>query len=90
MRVDLRHEEGKQIGDELADLGEPVAPAISYDVDYVRCFAAGVSVSSFPKGSRADEEVKALTLFLMKQVLPRRDPLVGEPSAAVLWRTHET
>jgi chromosome partitioning protein len=90
-RVDLGHEEGNQIREELQDLGEAVGPAISYDVDYVRCFTAGQSVSSFIPGGRASKEVTTLCLFLLRQVLPRRDPLFQEfaqpePAMAAAWK----
>lgn len=79
-RIDLEHEEGNQIREELQDLGEPVAPSVSYDVDYVRCFTAGQSVSSYVPGGRSSKEITAVCLFLLRQVLPRRDPLFQEIS----------
>jgi chromosome partitioning protein len=76
-RVDLAHQEGVEIAEALLDLGEPVAPALSYDVDFVRSFTAGTTVSVEKPGSRASEDVQKLTLFLLKQVLPRDQKLVA-------------
>ena len=70
-RIDLSHEEGAELTEALLDLGEPVAPGLSYDVDFVRSFTAGTTVSTDDKASRAGDDVKKLALFLMKQVLPR-------------------
>ncbi len=74
-RVDMAHEEGTEIMEALLDLGEPVAPPLSYDVDFVRSFTAGTTVSAEDQGGRASEDVKKLSLFLMRQVLPRNQKL---------------
>ena len=71
-RVDVAHEEGSQIIDALDELGEPVGPSLSYDVAFVRCFAAGETVTSGDWGESAKHEVGRLSLFLLRQVLPRQ------------------
>ena len=72
MRVDTSHEEGSQIVDALSELGETVGPSLSYNVAYVRCFAAGVTVSSSHGSESAAEEVAQLSIFLLKQTKPRQ------------------
>ncbi|WP_131115304.1 ParA family protein [Lichenihabitans psoromatis] len=67
-RVDLETDEGQQISDALTDLGETVSPYLSYDVDYVRSFAAGKPVSTFAPGKPVDREVQALTSFLLRSI----------------------
>ncbi len=74
-RVDPDHEEGGQIIEALADLGEPVAPALSYHIDFVRSFTGGTTVSALGEHVAAADEIKKLSFFLMRQVLPRQDPL---------------
>ena len=74
-RVDLAHVEGEEIVEALLDLGEPVAPGLSYDVEFVRSFTAGTTVFVDGEETRAGEDVKKLALFLMKQVLPRSQKL---------------
>ena len=71
MRVDTSHEEGSQIFDALSELGEAVGPSLSYDVAFVRCFAAGVTVSSSQGSGSAAEEVARLSKFLLKQTKPQ-------------------
>ena len=70
-RVDPAYEEGAAILDALADLGEPVAPPLTYDIAFVRSFTAGTPVSADGEESRAAEDVKKLSLFLMRQIMPR-------------------
>ncbi len=74
-RVDPAFEEGAEILDALADLGEPVAPPLIYDIAFVRGFAAGTAVSSDGETSRAGHDVRKLSLFLMRQILPRGQKL---------------
>ncbi len=75
MRVDSSHEEGSQIFDALSELGESVGPSLSYNVAFVRCFAAGVTVSSDQGSESAAEEVAQLSRFLLKQTKPQHDRL---------------
>ena len=70
-RVDLATEEGEQIRDELAELGEPVGPSLSYDIEFVRAFTTGQSVSSLPADASAAQDIKRVSHFLLRQVLPR-------------------
>ena len=74
-RVDPDHEEGTQIIEALADLGEPVAPSLSYHIDFVRSFTSGTTVSALGERATAAADVKRLSFFLLRQVLPRHDPL---------------
>ena len=76
-KVDTTFEEGTEIVEALHDLGEPVATPLSYDVDFVRSFTAGTTVSTSDGGSRAGEDVRKLSLFLLKQVMPRHAKLPG-------------
>ena len=70
-RVDLATEEGEQIRDELAELGEPVGPSLSYDIEFVRAFTTGQAVSSLPANASAAQDIKRVSHFLLRQVLPR-------------------
>lgn len=71
-RVDLSTLEGQQIRAALEELGEPVAPAITYNADYVRSFASGDTVKYFAAGSDADLEVQEMTTFLLTLMYPRQ------------------
>ena len=73
MRVDSSHEEGSQIVDALSELGETVGPSLSCNVAFVRCFAAGVTVSSDQGAESAAEEVAQLSRFLLKQTKPQQN-----------------
>ena len=73
MRVDRSHEEGSQIVDALSELGESVGPSLSYNVAFVRCFAAGVTVSSDQGSESAAEEVAQLSRYLLRQTKPQHD-----------------
>lgn len=70
-KVDLAFEEGTEIVEALHDLGEPVATPLSYDVDFVRSFTAGTTVTDAGPASRAGDDVRKLSLFLLRQVMPR-------------------
>ena len=72
MRVDTSHEEGSQIFGALDELGEAVGPPLSYDVAFVRCFAAGVTVSAAQGSPSAAEEIGRLSMFLLKQTKPKQ------------------
>ena len=74
-RVDASFEEGAEILEALADLGEPVAPPLAYDIAFVRSFAAGTAVPSDAETSGAGHDVRKLSLFLMRQILPRGQKL---------------
>lgn len=74
-KVDLAFEEGAEIVEALHDLGEPVATPLSYDAAFVRSFTTGTTVSTSDGGSRARGDVRKLSLFLLRQVLPRHAEL---------------
>ena len=76
-RVDLANEEGAQIADALADLGEPVGPGLSYDMDFVRSFTSGVTVAGLGGEQVAAGEIRRLSIFLLRQILPRTDALTA-------------
>jgi len=59
-RVDPRTLEGRQLIDELQQLGEIVGPAVGDRSIFVRTFATGRSVCDQAPGSSADQEVRAL------------------------------
>jgi chromosome partitioning protein len=59
-RVDPRTLEGRQLIDELKQLGEIVGPAVGDRSIFVRTFATGRSVCDQAPGSSADREVRAL------------------------------
>lgn len=65
-RVDVQTPEGQQITDELSALGENVSPPLSHDVYFVRAFTQGVSVTAAAPASKAAQEIKALTDFLLE------------------------
>ncbi len=64
-RVDPATEEGKQISEELSELGGSVGPALSNNVAFVRAFTAGEPVCVSAPGSQADREVVALADFVL-------------------------
>lgn len=76
-RLDLANEESTQIREALEDLGEPVGPALSYDVNFVRSFTAGATVSDLDETGQASAEVKKLSVFLLRQILPRGDAVAS-------------
>jgi chromosome partitioning protein len=63
-RVDTRTLEGRQIMDELRELGEPVAPPIGARTTFLRAFSAGEAVYETAAGSAADHDIKQLCTFL--------------------------
>ncbi|MFE1600582.1 AAA family ATPase [Methylobacterium sp. ID0610] len=69
-RVDRETPEGQQITDELDALGEPVGPALSHDVYFVRAFTQGVTVTTAAPASNAAGEIRAVAEFVLAQ-LPR-------------------
>ena len=71
-RVEARTDEGAQIEDALTDLGETVAPSLSFDGFHARSFAEGVAISEMPGCSGPSDESKRLSLFLLHQILPRQ------------------
>ena len=76
-RVDSGTDEGAQIDDALVDLGEAVAPAISFDNRHVRSFAEGVTISDMPNCGGLAEEVRRLSVYLLRQIAPRPTFRVG-------------
>lgn len=65
-RVDRRTLEGQQLFEELATLGEQVAPPIGNRSAFVRAFASGQSVGDMARGSPAALEVKTLAALVMR------------------------
>jgi chromosome partitioning protein len=63
-RVDPRTLEGRQIVEELLELGEPVAPAVGARTTFLRAFSSGSSVFEQKPGGMADLEIKELCNFL--------------------------
>ena len=72
-RVDVSTEEGAQIADALGDLGEPVAPGLSFDMDFVRSFTSGSTVFDLGRSENAAEEIRELSNFLLRQTLRRSE-----------------
>jgi chromosome partitioning protein len=71
-RVDPRTLEGRQIADELPELGEAVGPSLGYRMDYVRAFMEGKSINTYSPGSLADGEVRALADQVLRSLPPRQ------------------
>lgn len=65
-RIDLSTDEGRDLVEELGGLGEPVAPWLSYDVDYIRSFTSGTSVSSLSEDAKSATEVREFGRFVMR------------------------
>lgn len=74
-RVDVQHPEGQQIAEELSSFGEPVGPALSHDVYYVRSFSQGVAVTTAAPASPAAAEIRAVTDFLLRRLAERNGGL---------------
>lgn len=70
-RVDPAYEEASEIRGALADLGEPVAPPLAFDMAFVRSFTTGTSVASDVDDTQAALDVRELARFLRQQVQPR-------------------
>ncbi|MGQ4274885.1 nucleotide-binding protein [Terrihabitans sp. B22-R8] len=71
-RVDTRTLEGRQIIDELQDLGEPIAPAVGARTAFLRAFSAGQSVFEQLPGGSADQDIKRLCTFLDTEFAPQK------------------
>jgi chromosome partitioning protein len=65
-RVDMRTLEGRQLEDELRQLGEAVGPAIGNRSAFVRAFSSGVAVCEHAPGGVADREIRALWLSVQR------------------------
>lgn len=78
-RVDLRTLEGRQIVEELQEMGEPVGPAIGARSAFVRAFAAGRPIYEFAAASPADNEIKDLCSFLESRLNSVRIPVPDNP-----------
>ena len=79
-RVDPRTLEGRQLIEELSELGEAIGPPIGNRAAYVRAFAAGQSVSDVAPGSPADTEIRALWA-LVARMLAQAGVETGRPGA---------
>jgi chromosome partitioning protein len=64
-RVDAQTLEGQLIAQELAELGHDVGPVLSYDTNFVRAFAEGLTVTDFAPGSAAEHEVRDVVSFML-------------------------
>lgn len=64
-RVDRRALEGRQIIPELDHFNETVAPPVASRTAFVRAFSLGETVLACAPGSPADNEIQALTSFVL-------------------------
>lgn len=78
-RVDLRTLEGRQIVEELHDMGEAVGPAIGARSAFVRAFAVGRPLHEFAASSQADNEIKQLCSFLETRLNNTNIPVPDNP-----------
>ncbi|MFG1465975.1 ParA family protein [Xanthobacter sp. DSM 24535] len=69
-KVDSNTLEGQQIVAELSQFGLPLAPALSYDINFVRCFTSGETVSTYAPGSVADRDIRALAAQTLRALGP--------------------
>ena len=75
-RIDLSTDEGRDLVDELRNLGEPVAPALSYDVDFIRSFTSGTSVATLLETAKSAKELRELGRFVLR-IVDRDQARVG-------------
>lgn len=69
-RIDGRTLEGRQLIEELKEIGETVGPILGYRTDFVRAYSTGEAISTFSPGGPAHREIGALADVLLKH-LPR-------------------
>lgn len=81
-RVDMRSLEGQQLGQALAELGEPIASPIRSRSIFVRAFGAGTSIADAASGGRADQEMRDLCSRALK-ILTARSEGAAIPSRRV-------
>jgi chromosome partitioning protein len=70
-RIDSRTLEGRQVIEELKQIGEHVASPVGYRIDFVRAYSTGEAVSTYAPRSVADAEVGALADVVLK-FLPKK------------------
>jgi chromosome partitioning protein len=80
-RVDMRTLEGRQLADELRQMGETVGPAIGNRSAFVRAFSSGMAVCDHAPGSDADREIRALWLTVQRMLGDTRKPAAANPRA---------
>jgi chromosome partitioning protein len=77
-RIDRRTQEGRQLEQELIDLGEIVSPTIGYRSAFVRAFHVGQSVAEFASGHAADNEIRALCDLIIRTIPAPEKTTAGE------------
>ncbi len=63
-RIDFRTSAGREIGDALKQLGEPVGPAIRQRTAFVDSFTAGQWIGDYAGRGPASEEIAGLARFI--------------------------
>lgn len=67
-RIDSTTPEGEQLKAELGSFGPRVGPALPFDMNFVRSFTSGETVSSSAPGSAADQSLKALAQHVISML----------------------
>jgi chromosome partitioning protein len=80
-RVDMRTLEGRQLADELRQIGETIGPAIGNRTAFVRAFSSGMAICDHAPGSDADQEIRALWLTVQRMLRWGQEPLAANPRA---------
>lgn len=70
-RVDRRTAIGRQVGDALGEMGEPVAPPLYQRTAFVESISAGEWIGQYAPESAAHEDLKALTATVEKAMRKR-------------------
>lgn len=67
-KIDVRTSAGREIGDALKQLGEPVGPAVRQRTAFVDSFTAGQWIGDYAQRSPARREIAALTKFIEERL----------------------
>lgn len=67
-KIDVRTSAGREIGDALGQLGEPVGPAIRQRTAFVDSFTAGQWIGDYAGRSPARREIASLAKFIQERL----------------------
>ncbi len=67
-KIDVRTSAGREIGEALGQLGEPVGPAVRQRTAFVDSFTAGQWIGDYAKRSPARREIAALAKFIEERL----------------------
>ncbi len=67
-KVDLRTSAGREIGEALRQLGEPIGPTVRQRTAFVDCFSAGQWIGEYARRSAAKSDITALGRAVRRQL----------------------